>query len=170
MRDNFAASLTSVLQHEGGYSNDPLDRGGATNRGITQSVYDDWRRAHGQEPRSVRGIDINEVEAIYKKRYWDAVSGDQLPSGLDYCIFDFAVNSGPARAARFLQRILGVTEDGKIGPQTIAAAKAADVGKVIADVSAARVAFLQTLPTYQRFGRGWSARVADVRVDAGLMA
>lgn len=94
MRANFDASLAAVLQHEGGWSNDPHDPGGATNRGVTQGTYDLWRVDHQLPKRSVKHITPAEVMAVYKKRYWDAVRGDEMPSGVDYCLFDFAVNSG----------------------------------------------------------------------------
>jgi lysozyme family protein len=170
MNDNFATCLSSVLIHEGGYVNDPQDPGGATNKGITQRVYDDWRASLGQPARSVRAIEQGEVEAIYRKQYWDAVAGDQLPEGLDYCLFDFAVNSGANRAARFLQRCLNLDEDGKIGPVTLAAVANANVPELIGEICDARLHFLMGLPTFPRFGRGWSARVAEVRADAEIMA
>src|SRR5213076_3345668 len=102
--------------------------------------------------------------AVYKRRYWDTVSGDQLPSGLDYCLFDFAVNSGPKRAITYLQRILGVLADGKMGPQTLDAAEAVPAKDLIEGVCNLRLAFLKKLPTFARFGNGWSRRVQEVRV------
>src|SRR5690349_1648581 len=106
MRANFDASLAAVLHHEGGYVNHPRDPGGATNKGVTQKTYDNWRVDHGLPPQSVRLITPAEVMAVYKRRYWDAVKGDSLPAGLDYCLFDLAVNSGPVRAITFLQEAL----------------------------------------------------------------
>lgn len=169
MKANFASSLAAVLVHEGGYVNDPQDPGGATNKGVTQRVYDDWRRSRGLAPRSVRSLEQAEVEAIYRKLYWDAVRGDDLPSGIDYCVFDFAVNSGPPRAVRYLQRAVGVADDGKIGPMTLAAVKAKPACETIAAVSAARLAFLGQLPTFSRFGRGWTARCGEVGLKAAEM-
>lgn len=170
MKANFAPSLAAVLIHEGGYSNDRLDPGGATNKGVTQAVYDDWRRAKGLATRSVRSLEQAEVEAIYRKRYWDACRCDDLPSGLDYCIFDFAVNSGVNRAVRYLQRAAGVLDDGQIGPVTLAAVKAKGAPCLIAAISAARQAFLEQLATFGRFGTGWTRRVNDVRAKAEAMA
>lgn len=170
MKENFATALAAVLQHEGGYVNDPQDPGGATNKGVTQSVYDDWRRSQGLNPRSVRSLEQSEVEAIYRKLYWNAVRGDDLPAGVDYCMFDFAVNSGWPRAVRFLQRAVGVADDGIFGPLTMAAVKAVPPCEIIARVCATRLTFLQTLPTFVRFGRGWSRRVAEVQTTAVEMA
>ena len=170
MRAAFEPALVAVLQHEGGYVNDPQDPGGATNRGVTQTVYDDYRRGKGLAPRSVRQIEQSEIGDIYRKLYWDKVRGDDLPSGVDYAVFDFAVNSGPARAARFLQRAVGVTEDGKIGPITIAAAKAKEPTRVITALCCARQQFLEGLPHFARFGRGWTRRVSEVQAQAVRMA
>ena len=170
MKENFAPSLAAVLIHEGGFVNDPLDPGGATNRGVTQAVYDDWRINERLVPRSVRFINDYEVATIYRNRYWNPVKGDDLPSGLDYCLFDFAVNSGTNRAARYLQRAAGVLDDGKIGPITLAAVNAKGAECLIGAVCSARQAFLEQLPTFARFGRGWTTRVAEVRAKAEEMA
>lgn len=170
MNDNFPASLAAVLVHEGGYVNDPRDPGGATNQGVTQAVYDDWRAGEGLEQRSVRLINGYEVGAIYRRRYWDACRCDDLPAGVDYCIFDFAVNSGTNRAARYLQRAAGVAEDGQIGPMTIAAVFAKPATGLIDQVSSLRLAFLRQLKTFDRFGRGWTRRVEEVCAKARAMA
>jgi len=171
MKENFAASLAAVLVHEGGYVFDPADPGGETNRGITKAVYDDWRIAHGIPRQNVRLLSQFETEAIYRKLYWDAIRGDQLPSGVDYCTFDFAVNSGVNRASRYLQRAAGVTDDGQIGPMTLAAVDAKPAGEMIDAVCDGRLAFLKQLPTFDHFGHGWTTRVNDVRAMAkGMVA
>ena len=170
MRENFDHALDAVLVHEGGYVNHPRDPGGATNRGVTQAVYDDWRVAHGLPAQTVRSISAAEVMAVYKKQYWDAVRGDDLPGGVDYCVFDFAVNSGCKRAARYLQRAAGVLEDGQIGTGTIAAARAVPPPRLIDAVCDARLAFLRQLSTFDTFGRGWTRRVDEVRKAAKALA
>lgn len=162
MKDNFAAVLPLVLKHEGGYVNHPRDPGGETNKGITWRTYAAWRRSQGLPEQSVRHITNEEVRAIYKAQYWDAVRGDDLPSGLDYAVFDFAVNSGPSRAAKFLQRQIGVPQDGVIGSHTLSAIPA-DALPVIRSLCDARLAWLRTLKTWGTFGRGWTARVQDVK-------
>ncbi len=118
---SFDEALKRVLVHEGGYADHPADPGGATMRGVTQRVYDGWRRRRGVPVRSVRLIEPGEVEAIYRLQYWDAVRADDLPAGLDYGVFDAAVHSGPGQAAKWLQRALGVTADGQVGEATLAA-------------------------------------------------
>jgi lysozyme family protein len=162
VKQNFASSLAAVLLHEGGYVNDRLDPGGATNQGVTQRVYDDWRRSRGLAPRAVRSIQSNEVSAIYRKLYWDAVRGDDLPGGVDYFTFDFAVNSGVNRAIRYLQRSVGATEDGQLGPKTLAAVKAANAAEIVSEMAVSRQAFLEQLPTFGHFGIGWIRRVKEV--------
>lgn len=163
---SFDAALARVLRHEGGYSDHPADPGGPTNKGIIQRVYDADRKRRGLPPRSVRGLEDAEMRDIYRRQYWDAVRGDDLPVGLDYAVFDAAVNSGPAQAAKWLQRALGVAVDGQVGAVTLAAAAAADPAAVVADLCDRRLAMLKGLRTWPVFGRGWAARVADVRRDA----
>lgn len=170
MNGNFAPSLARVLQHEGGYVDDPQDPGGATNHGVTQAAYDAWRQSHGLARSPVRGISAAEVAAIYRQNYWNAIWGDELPAGVDYAVFDFAVNSGVKRASRYLQRIVGVPDDGQVGPVTIAAVNAKPACATIAALSAARLDFLGQLPTFPRFGKGWTTRVADVGLTAAEMA
>lgn len=166
MKDNFVSALAAVLVHEGGYVNHPRDPGGATNKGVTQRVYDDWRVNRGLPPRSVKFLQQAELEAIYKRQYWDAVKGDDLPTGVDYCVFDLAVNSGVNRAARFLQRSAGVLEDGKIGPVTLAAVKALSPSLLVDMICDERMCFLKSLGTFDTFGKGWTRRVSDVRDHA----
>lgn len=167
---SFTVALARVLRHEGGYSNHPADPGGPTMRGVVQRVYDAHRASKGLPRRSVREIDTAELTEIYRRQYWDAVRGDELPVGLDYCVFDAAVNSGPGQAAKWLQRALALTADGQIGAVTLRAAQdAADKVAVIDDVCARRLAMLKALKTWPVFGTGWGRRVADVRRDAAAM-
>lgn len=170
MRASFDAALPLVLKHEGGWVNDPLDPGGETNKGITQHTYNVWRVDHQLPARSVKHITASEICAIYKKRYWDAVKGDLLPAGLDYCLFDFGVNSGPARASRYLQEAVGAIADGKIGPNTLEAVSGFPAPALIDAVCNMRLAFLKRQPTFHRFGKGWTRRVEDVRAKAKEMA
>lgn len=170
MRDNFDKALDAVLVHEGGYVNHPKDPGGATNKGVTQAVYDDWRQNRGFAKQTVRDIDQTEVNAIYKLLYWDRVKGDELPAGVDYCVFDFAVNSGVNRASRFLQRAVGAAEDGQIGPATLKAVAAMTADCLVDGICNARMTFLKGLTHFNVFGKGWTRRVEDVRTKAKAMA
>lgn len=167
MRENFPTVQQWVLVHEGGFVNHPEDPGGATNFGVTQATYDAWRDRQGLRRRSVQQIGEAEVEAIYRLQYWDVVRGDDLPSGLDYAVYDFAVNSGPRRAVQFLQRIVGVKEDGWIGEMTLAAIKAfGDPVDLIERLCADRMAFLRRLRHWPTFGRGWTRRVVGYHAGA----
>lgn len=168
--DRFTARLPLILKHEGGHVDHPKDPGGATNKGIIQRTYDSWRDRQGKPRQSVRLISDDEVAAIYRRDYWDEVKGDDLPAGVDYCVFDFAVNSGIDRASRYLQAAVGANQDGKIGPATIAAAKAREAHIIIDDICDRRMAFLRGLKHWPTFGRGWTSRVEDVRDKALEMA
>lgn len=161
-------SLAKVLVHEGGYVNHPRDPGGPTNKGITQRVYDAYRKGKGQSARSVKSILIDEVNEIYDRQYWDAVKGDLLPDGVDYVVLDGAVNSGVAQSVKWLQRALGPLYkgqvDGIMGFSTIEALKGVnDNDALIGRICDQRMNFLRHLNTWAVFGKGWSARVAEVR-------
>jgi lysozyme family protein len=162
---NYEASLALVLKSEGGFVNHPSDPGGATNLGITRGTLAAYR-GHPVTVDDVRTLSRAEAAAIYRANYWDKVRGDELPAGLDYQTFDYAVNSGPARAVMALQDSLGVAPDGRIGPLTIKAAAVAKVPDVIRAVTRERMAFLRRLSTWPVFGRGWTSRVTVVEVDA----
>jgi len=170
MRQNFEIALASVLIHEGGYVNHPEDPGGATNKGITWRTYNAWRRSRGQPEQSVRNITDAEVAAIYKAQYWDVVMGDDLPAGVDYAVFDFAVNSGPSRSAKFVQRIVGTAVDGQLGRITLDAVNGMDRVSLIEQLCANRLAWLKRLRTWSTFGRGWGRRVEEVRRKAVALA
>jgi len=144
---------------EGGYVNDPRDPGGATDRGITQRTYDAWNDAQGRQRKPVRGISKAEAEAILSAQYLDTVQFDGLPDGVDYAVADYAVNSGPGRAAKVLQRVLGVPDDGVIGAMTLAALARRNPEEIITAVCVERMRFLRGLRTWDAFGRGWSVRV-----------
>ena len=168
MHNNFEKALALVLEHEGGYVNHPKDPGGATNRGVTQAVYDSYRKVRGRGPRSVKFISEEELRAIYRFQYWDAVKADLLPTGLDYAMFDFAVNSGVSRAAKYLQAVLGVAQDGVIGARTLAAITSPV--SIINALLDRRMGFLRNLRTFLTFGKGWTRRVQGVRAKALDMA
>lgn len=168
MKQNFEASLAHVLKHEGGWADHPADPGGATMKGVTLKTYSDWlgRQATKDE---LRNIPAEHLRTIYKARFWDAVRGDELPSGVDYVVFDMAVNSGPGRAARMLQAAVGATPDGSIGPKTLAAVNAQDPATLIATFQRNRQHFLEALPTFGTFGKGWTRRVTEAG-EIGLKA
>lgn len=160
--DKFLGYLALVLKHEGGYVNHPKDPGGATNYGITQAVYNSYLDASGKKPQSVALITSREVEAIYRSKYWLAISGDSLPLGWDYAMFDFAVNSGPSRAIIMAQTVLRLNPDGVLGPKTrdaIANAPPEALDRYLDS----RIEFLVSLKNWPTFGKGWKRRVDGVR-------
>ena len=163
---NFERSLRALLLHEGLNDDDPRDPGGRTSRGITQYEYDPWRKARGLPVRDVWTADEAEVRQIYHDDYWAKMSCDDLPGGVDYAVFDFGVNSGIYRSASYLQFVVGVKEDGVIGPQTIAAAKAMDSASIIIALCDKRMEFLRGLKTWPTFKNGWTTRVNDVKAWA----
>lgn len=165
MKENFDDALAAVLKHEGGYVNHPQDPGGMTNLGVTKRVWEAWVGKTVSEA-DMRALTPALVAPMYRKQYWDAVRGDELPSGLDYLMFDFAINAGVSRAIRTMQRAVNATPDGVIGPRTMAAVRAADPDDLIDKFSAEKEAFYRSLPTFATFGRGWLRRVAEVKLHA----
>lgn len=159
----FQDCLEFTLTWEGGYVNHPADPGGATNYGITQAVYTDWQKFRGRPIRPVVGITMDEVEAIYRAEYWNRVSGDLLPEFTNIVMFDWAVNTGPARPARALQKRLGVIQDGRIGPKTIAGFLGHTPYQVAEDLIDARArhykAIVAARPSQQVFLKGWMNRI-----------
>ena len=114
MQNNYLTSLEMVLLHEGGYVNHPKDPGGETNLGVTKRVYLEFGGT-----KDMKELTPEDVAPLYKKLYWDKIKGDELPSGVDWCVFDWGVNSGTSRSAKALQRIVGTRDDGHIGPKTM---------------------------------------------------
>lgn len=173
----FAACLAETLRQEGGFVDHPLDPGGATNMGITRRTL---ATSRGVSPwwklpvADVRKLAEPEAASIYRARYWQPCRGDALPPGLDLAVFDYAVNSGPDRAIQALQRALGVTADGRIGPQTLGALQAKIALRGAADLIVAlcngRLSFLDQLTLSATFGAGWRHRVDLIRAAALKMA
>lgn len=171
---NFAPSLTCVLVHEGGLDDDPVDPGGRTAYGVIQRRYTQYRKSKGLPSQDVWKITPAERTEIYDVYYWRVIRGDDLPAGLEYCVFDACVNSGELQAGKWLQRALNdvraksglgaIQVDGRVGDGTIQAANEIDdVDAVIAAMSERRLAMLRNLKTFYRFGKGWTRRVMDVR-------
>jgi len=164
-KNNFEKSLELVLQAEGGFVNHPKDPGGMTNLGVTKAVYDKWIGRTSTE-EEMRALKPEDVAPIYKKNYWDKIYGDKLESGLDFALFDWAVNSGPGRAAKAIQRIVGATQDGAIGPKTMQKIANNDTKYMIEKLHDQRQAFYQGLSTFEHFGRGWTRRNKHTKDEA----
>ena len=166
---NFEKCLEIILHHEGGYVNHPKDPGGETNLGVTKRVYEEWGGT-----KDMKDLTVEDVAPIYKKNYWDRVKGDDLPNGLDLCIFDFAVNAGPGRAAKMIQKMIGVTVDGGIGPNTLRALglyeeEVGGVAEVIVEYQKQRQLYYESLSTFDTFGKGWTRRVDETTITATEM-
>lgn len=167
--ENWDTCIEMILHHEGGYVNHPKDPGGETNLGVTKRVYEE----HGGT-KDMKDLTVEDVKPIYKKSYWDRVKGDDLPAGLDLCVFDFGVNAGTGRAAKYLQTMIGTVADGGIGPNTL---KKLDeyldengLTKTINDYQDARQEYYESLSTFETFGKGWTRRVKETTNSALSMA
>lgn len=168
MISNWDNAFKLMLKSEGGYVNNPADPGGMTNLGVTKATWENWVGRESDEAE-IRGLTSEKVEPLYKKKYFDAVRGDELPAGLDYLMFDFAVNAGAGRAIKTLQTAVGVTPDGGFGPMTMDAVQAVDPVELIERFSQAKENFYRSLNTFATFGKGWLNRVADVKQHATSM-
>lgn len=170
MKINYEESLRRVLASEGGYTNHPSDPGGPTNFGITIGDY-----RHYVNPSAtaadVRAMKVDEAKTIYRARYWDAQRCDELPSGVDYAIFDYGVNSGIGRSGKVLRRCLKLTDQSSVVTDAvIAAATTANAKDLISAICDERLRFLKSLKTWPVFGAGWGERVGMVRKAASVMA
>jgi len=163
MKDNYQAALNHVLKSEGGWSDNPADPGGATMKGITLNVYRGWKRNQHATKDELRAIPDQEVHDLYKQLYWDKIHGDDLPAGIDYAVFDSAVNMGVGRASKLIQEAVGVTSDGVLGPTSLSAIQKADTKELIEKFSHLKESFYRSLATFQTFGKGWLNRVAEVK-------
>jgi lysozyme family protein len=168
VKENFDQALAAILHHEGGYVDHPKDPGGRTNLGCTQRVWEEWV-GHPVDEKTMRGLTPADVAPLYKTKYWDKIKGDELPTGVDYVVFDAAINSGPGRAAKWLQTVVGAVPDGAIGAGTLAKVAAMPSADIVEKYQQTRLQFLQSLPTWDTFGKGWGRRVAEVEDAAGKM-
>ena len=169
MKDNFDKALSFVLKNEGLWSDNPADPGGATMKGITLTTYREWKRNPYITKEQLKAIPDADVQALYKQNYWDKIQGDNLPSGVDYAVFDCAVNMGVGRASKLIQEAAGVKADGAIGQQTLAAIKAVNPQELIDKFSQLKDNFYRSLATFATFGNGWLRRVAEVKINADDM-
>ena len=162
---NYQKCLDMILHHEGGYVNHPKDPGGETNLGVTKRVYEDFGGT-----KDMKDLTVEDVAPIYEKNYWGRMKCDSIPSGLDLCVFDFGVNAGTGRSAKFLQTMIGTTADGGIGPNTLS--KLSDyidengIEDTIKNFQAERQSYYESLSTFETFGRGWTRRVEETTESA----
>jgi lysozyme family protein len=157
MKKNFDECLALLLSHEGGFVNHPKDPGGMTNLGVTKAVYDKYV-GHESTEAEMRSLTPELVAPIYKNNYWDKAHCDDMPNGVDWAIFDWGVNSGMSRPVKALQRIVGVTADGGVGPYTLRAIGDKDPTELVEKMYEARQHFYESLSTFATFGKGWTRR------------
>lgn len=165
MTNAFDRAFAATLRHEGGYVDHPRDPGGATNLGVTIGTLS----AHLGRPATkaeVRALTHDKVKPIYRRNYWDAVDGDLLDPGVAFCLYDYAVNSGPKRAVIAVQRVVKVADDGRLGPVTREAIAKIDPAVVVRSICRERLDFLRRLKTWPTFGKGWQRRVEGVEREA----
>ena len=165
MKENFDKCLEMLLHHEGGYVWHEEDPGGETNLGVTKKVYQDWGGT-----KEMIDLTVEDVAPIYKKNYWDKCKCDELSSGLDWVVMDWAVNSGTRRVSKALQKACGAERDGVIGNKTLALANGQDVKYMIEEISVMRQSFYESLQTFKTFGRGWTRRNKETTEQALSMA
>lgn len=177
MNSRFDVCLKRVLHHEGGKVDDKLDRGGRTNKGVTQRVYDTYRKNKGLSPNDVWEMADSECRDIYLAGYWIPTCCGSLPIGVDYCVFDTAINSGVRRAGKLLQLAIGMSSgevDGIIGAGTMRHVQdlisSGEVEQLIPRYIQQRRLFLQSIverdSTQQRFAKGWANRIDGVEKHA----
>jgi lysozyme family protein len=173
---NWQQAFEQMLASEGLFTDDERDPGnklpdgrkGSTMLGVTQF---NWEQHIGHQVthEQMKKLTPADVEPLYKKKYWDAVRADELPSGIDYILFDMGVNAGPGRSIKIMQAALGVTPDGGLGPITMKAVLAADPVELIEKFSEGKEAFYRSLITFETYGKGWLNRVAAVKIKASSM-
>jgi hypothetical protein len=167
--ENFTACLDVVLLQEGGFSDHPADPGGATNFGITLKTLADFREKPVTK-EDVQALTKDEAKEIYRANYWNPMRCNELPRGIDLMTFDFGVNAGPRTAIKALQRAAGVTDDGSIGPITLAAIRAHQPASLVNRMAEERLKHYRSLATFDTFGTGWSNRNEAVKQAALRMA
>ena len=168
MNQNFDKCMSMLLKHEGGYSNHKDDRGGMTNLGVTKAVYDEF---HGTDidEEGMRNLTKDDVTPIYRRNYWERCRCGDLPSGVDWAVMDFAVNSGTGRGAKALQQAVEAEQDGSIGPLTLMKVKDHEVVNIINRIAIYREQFYRSLSNFDTFGRGWIRRNDETRQQALAM-
>ena len=154
---NFDTAFNKLLGIEGDYSDHPSDPGGKTRWGVTEAV----AREVGYRG-DMRDLPVDLAKRIYLEKFWTPIKAEELPVGIRYTVFDGAVNSGVGQSIKWLQRALGVVDDGVIGPKTLAAANAQNADALRMRILASRLRFMSELSTWPAFGRGWARRICEL--------
>ena len=168
MDNNFDHSLKLVLKSEGLYSNNPKDPGGETMMGVTKAAWATYLKRPIEDGEMAK-LTVADITPFYKALYWDKSKCPDLPTGIDYMAFDGSVNMGVGQSIRLLQKSLGCVPDGVIGPNTMKLINETDVSNMIDKYSAQKEMFYRSLALFNTFGKGWLARVAQVKQNAKEM-
>jgi lysozyme family protein len=172
MKANWESAFAHVIKSEGGYVWDKNDAGGETNHGVTRVAWGEYL-GRAIMDGEMKALTVDQVKPFYKKQYWDRCRCDDLPAGVDYAVFDFAVNAGTGQAAKFLQRAAGTKDDGAIGPGTLAAVSNHQPNEILERFSEQKEAFYRGIvsrrPDQEKFLKGWLARVEAVETAANTM-
>lgn len=176
MQSNFTKSFDMVMTSEGGYTDDPRDSGnslpdgrkGSTNLGVTQKAWEAFV-GHQVTQEDMKALTKEVVKPFYKKLYWDACACDSLPQGVDYAVFDFAVNAGVSRSVKTLQKAVGADPDGSLGSITLALIRQTDPREIIEKFTEVKEAFYRGLSTFATYGKGWIARAEKVKSTSESM-
>jgi lysozyme family protein len=160
MLTSYDEALKHVLVYEGGYSNNPRDPGGPTNRGITLATAREFWNPKATAV-DVKAMPLGVAADIYQHEYWNALSCSALPAGLDMSVFDYAVNSGVGRAGKVLCSLVGMPGS-RVGPTVLAEVAKRPTNALILSMNTERLSFLRSLPTWHEFGSGWQRRVTAV--------
>ena len=158
MKTTFEEIIEQVLEHEGGYVNDPKDLGGETKYGITKRFYPDV---------DIKNLTVEQAKEIYKKDYWDKNKVESLPQNLWHIYFDMCVNMGKRTAVKVLQRAAvnkgkDIEVDGGLGPMTIGALKGVELDRVRAYRVKFYVDLITDKPEQEKFFLGWFRRATEV--------
>lgn len=168
---NFDTAFKLLIGHEGGYTDLRSDPGNWTGGVVGKGVLKGTKygiAANSYPSLDIKNITLDQAKGIYKRDYWDKVKGDQLSADLSFHVFDMAVNSGVSRGIKLLQKTVGTTQDGLIGPATLLAASKLNPSDAVLIYNANRLLFYTSLDTFKTFGKGWTNRVANNLKLAGL--
>ena len=148
----FDTAFDRLMGHEGGYVNNPADPGGETNWGISKRSY---------PTVDIKHLTRDEAKTIYEHDFWLRIHADDLYDGVAFQVLDFAINSGIETAVRYLQRAVGVADDGHWGPVSRTAVMAMTESDIIMKLNAERLDFMTRLSNWSNASRGWARRISN---------
>lgn len=160
----YEEAFQRVIGHEGRYQKDPSDRGNWTTGTIGKGELKGTKygiSAMSYPHLDIENLTLEDAKLIYRRDFWERVSGEELHNALSFQLFDAAINHGTGNAIRILQRAVGVADDGRMGPITHGAVRERGIDDVLKLFNAYRIKFYTNISTFSKYGRGWMNRVAD---------